>query len=87
MSSDGTRRPRTSLLASAGAVGLLAGVLAPIWIACGLGDPRPDILLVTLDTTRADRIGAWGWPSARTPAIDALASEGVRFARAYARCR
>jgi tetratricopeptide (TPR) repeat protein len=42
---------------------------------------RPSFLLVTLDTTRADHLGAWGWPHARTPALDALARRGVRFAR------
>ncbi len=44
-----------------------------------------NIWLLTLDTVRADRIGAWqpGQPS-RTPAIDALVSSGVRFASASA---
>jgi arylsulfatase A-like enzyme/Tfp pilus assembly protein PilF len=45
--------------------------------------PRPSILLVTLDTTRADAIG----PDARgveTPAFDALAARGRRFTQAYA---
>ncbi|MFO0916913.1 MAG: sulfatase-like hydrolase/transferase [Planctomycetaceae bacterium] len=44
---------------------------------------RIDILLVTLDTTRADRIGCYGHRSARTPALDALAERGVLFERAY----
>jgi arylsulfatase A-like enzyme len=48
------------------------------------GQPsRPSILLVTLDTTRADAIG----PEARgieTPAFDALAARGRRFRQAYA---
>lgn len=37
------------------------------------------VILFTLDTTRADRIGAYGAPLARTPHLDALASRGVRF--------
>ena len=37
------------------------------------------ILLITLDTTRADRIGAYGYPAAETPVLDALAREGARF--------
>ena len=44
---------------------------------------RPSILLVTLDTTRADAIG----PEAagiRTPAFDAVAARGTRFRQAYA---
>ncbi len=45
------------------------------------GSAAPNLLLVTLDTTRADRIGAWGDSSARTPRLDALARQGLRFAR------
>lgn len=40
---------------------------------------HPNILLITLDTTRADRLGCYGWSSASTPHIDALAERGVRF--------
>lgn len=42
---------------------------------------RPDVVLVTLDTTRADHLGAWGHPHARTPVLDALAARGTRFER------
>lgn len=44
---------------------------------------RPDVVVITLDTTRADRLGAYGHVQARTDAIDALAAGGIRFARAY----
>jgi arylsulfatase A-like enzyme len=40
---------------------------------------RTNFILVTLDTTRADRIGCYGWPNARTPTLDGLAARGVRF--------
>jgi arylsulfatase A-like enzyme/Tfp pilus assembly protein PilF len=43
-----------------------------------------NVLLVTLDTTRADRLGSYGYAGAKTPRLDALAGEGIRFARAYA---
>ncbi|HKH47210.1 MAG TPA: sulfatase-like hydrolase/transferase [Thermoanaerobaculia bacterium] len=43
--------------------------------------PPPSIVLITLDTTRADHLGAWGWPYARTPHLDALARRGTRFVR------
>lgn len=46
-------------------------------------DDGLNVLLVTLDTTRADHIGAYGWKTARTPNIDSLAARGVRFANAY----
>lgn len=34
--------------------------------------PRPNILLVSIDTLRADRVGAYGYRDARTPALDQL---------------
>lgn len=40
------------------------------------------VILFTLDTTRADRIGSYGAPLARTPHLDALSTRGVRFADA-----
>jgi len=47
-------------------------------------DPRPNVLLITLDTLRADCLGCYGSPDVKTPAIDRLAGEGVRFTRAVA---
>ena len=44
---------------------------------------RPSILLVTLDTTRADRVG-FEFEGVETPNLDALASRGARFSHAYA---
>ena len=41
--------------------------------------PRPNLLLITLDTVRADHLGAYGDKAAATPALDRLAREGVRF--------
>jgi len=45
---------------------------------------RPSILLVTLDTTRADALGCYGAPEWATPHLDALARRGVRFTSARA---
>jgi arylsulfatase A-like enzyme/cytochrome c-type biogenesis protein CcmH/NrfG len=42
------------------------------------------LVLITIDTLRADRVGAYGYSRARTPTIDALARRGVRFEHAYA---
>jgi arylsulfatase A-like enzyme/Tfp pilus assembly protein PilF len=39
----------------------------------------PDVIVITLDTTRADRLGCYGHPAGLTPNLDALALEGVRF--------
>jgi arylsulfatase A-like enzyme/Flp pilus assembly protein TadD len=43
-----------------------------------------DVLLITIDTLRADAVGAYGKPQAGTPWMDRLAAEGVRFEAARA---
>jgi len=53
-------------------------------LACSGGGARPNVLLITLDTTRADRLGCYGYAKAQTPALDALAASGARFEHAYA---
>jgi arylsulfatase A-like enzyme/tetratricopeptide (TPR) repeat protein len=47
-------------------------------------DGRLNVLLVTLDTTRADRLGCYGYHGGRTPNLDALAAAGVLFQNVYA---
>ena len=42
-------------------------------------EPRHNILLVTIDTLRADHLSSYGYPRTTSPAIDRLAAEGVRF--------
>ncbi len=42
-----------------------------------------NVLFVTLDTTRADRLGCYGYDKAATPAIDSIAARGVVFDRAF----
>src|SRR5205823_13261798 len=44
----------------------------------------PNIFLITLDTTRADRMGFLGSKLGLTPNLDAMAHDGVVFTRAYA---
>lgn len=39
----------------------------------------PNVLLVTIDTLRADHVGCYGYQGASTPTVDALAKRGVRF--------
>ncbi len=46
------------------------------------GGARPNLLVITLDTARADHMGCYGYPGARTPHIDRLAREGVLFEQA-----
>lgn len=51
-------------------------------VSCSARGRHPDLLLISIDTVRADRIGVYGDPAARTPNIDRLAREGVLFERA-----
>jgi arylsulfatase A-like enzyme/Tfp pilus assembly protein PilF len=53
-------------------------------VAGGQQFATPNVLLITIDTLRADRLGSYGYQQARTPVLDRLASEGVRFADATA---
>ena len=46
--------------------------------------PAPNVLLITIDTLRADHLGCYGYKHIKTPNIDALAAEGTRFDRAFA---
>ena len=41
------------------------------------------IIIISIDTLRADHLPAYGYKKVRTPAIDALAADGVVFERAY----
>lgn len=50
----------------------------------GGGAAPESLLLVTLDTVRADRLGSYGYAAAETPWLDRLAREGVRFEQASA---
>jgi len=43
----------------------------------------PDVYLITIDTLRADHVGCYGYKEVETPALDALANDGVRFAHAF----
>ena len=55
--------------------------------SCGGGDqtggelppPELNVVLVVLDTTRADHLGCYGHPESATPNIDRLAAEGIRY--------
>jgi choline-sulfatase len=54
---------------------LLAGLAW--WVLARRDPPRPNILLITIDTLRADHLGAYGFRPAHTPALDRLAAEGL----------
>jgi len=46
--------------------------------------PASNVVLITIDTLRADHVGCYGYKQIKTPNIDGLAAEGTRFDRAFA---
>ncbi len=52
--------------------------------ACSDAPERPNVAILLVDTLRADRVAAWGYPRPTTPNIDAICARGVRFANATA---
>ena len=67
---------------------LLRVMLALFLIGCRPGAAPAarapvNVVLFTLDTTRADALSIYGNKVARTPTIAALANEGTRFSRAF----
>lgn len=68
-------RGRTGVGAAAVAIAAVAA-----WTGPGAAQSQPpNVLLVTIDTVRADRVGAYGYGRGSTPTLDRLAREGVRF--------
>jgi arylsulfatase A-like enzyme/tetratricopeptide (TPR) repeat protein len=90
------KKKRTSLLLPLAAVGILAaaalawiflgrpgagaGTIGRLWARQGV--KKPNVILVTMDTTRADHLACYGYPGVRTPTLDALAGRGVLFEQA-----
>jgi choline-sulfatase len=44
--------------------------------------PKPNVILITIDTLRADRLGCYGYKGAQTPHIDKIAADGIIFTNA-----
>lgn len=97
MTGQGTKTSHVakSTLKWAAAAAIVIGVAGAGWWAVrhtspgdlrpATRDPRPadlNLLVITLDTTRADRLGAYGYEHAGTPVLDRLAREGVLFRHA-----
>jgi arylsulfatase len=59
-----------------------AGALLALALACSAPE-RPSVVLITIDTLRADHLGCYGYARPTTPRIDALAKESLLFERAY----
>jgi choline-sulfatase len=74
------RRLRLPVLGAFAAAALAAGVLITTHTGCG-GSAAPPrrVVLVTIDTLRADHVGAYGSTKKLTPTLDALAADGTVF--------
>jgi arylsulfatase A-like enzyme/tetratricopeptide (TPR) repeat protein len=93
-----SRRPKTAATAprsqprdssSSGRLGIIAVAAIVIVLAAGgwwLMRPQPagPVILISIDTLRADHLAAYGYTKGRTPNIDALVRDSVVFDRAYA---
>jgi arylsulfatase A-like enzyme len=77
-----SQRTRITILLFASLQMLLAAAACNRISTAPSKGPR-NILLVSIDTLRADHIGAYGAPDARTPVIDRLSKAGVRFDAAF----
>ncbi len=74
-------RPRPSLRAARVAI-RVAAALAVVAISACRGR-SPDVIVVLVDTLRADHVGAFGGPPGLTPFLDSFAASGVAFTHAY----
>lgn len=72
------RRARSRLLALVAAAAVVAAGAAWAW-----PDRRPNVLWITVDGLRADRLSAYGYAANATPAMDSLARTGVSFTQAF----
>ena len=68
-----------------GRAGRFWPVLLCVLVACRASESRPrHLVVISVDTLRLDRLGAYGSPLGLTPAIDGVAATSVRFTAAYA---
>jgi arylsulfatase A-like enzyme/Tfp pilus assembly protein PilF len=68
---------------------ILSGITIVAWVAgrsvlhSEPGAERPSVIVITIDTLRADHLGCYGYKDIQTPHIDALARASARFTHAY----
>src|SRR6266487_5913455 len=83
------RRSKTPFAATSAAIVLILVAGWSLWRRAGQPAIRSgvcrgcNVLLITIDTLRSDRVGAFGGPTGLTPTLDRLAGEGLRLTRAY----
>src|SRR5262245_17923467 len=75
--------PRYRAVVGLGAVVVAAVVLGQRWSVLPAGRPK-NLLLVSIDTLRADHVGCYGYARATTPNLDGLFAAGQAFRHAFA---
>jgi len=78
-------RLRIAVLAGIALLAIGLGAVAyRLWsLRPGVSREAPNVILITIDTQRADRLSCYGYEKISTPGFDRLAREGVLFERAY----
>lgn len=61
-------------------------LLLPLVPGCGDDAPRPNVLVIALDTLRADRMSLYGYERPTTPELEAFAATALTFDRAITPC-
>lgn len=62
----------------------LCAVIALLSFGCSRATSPKNIILITVDTLRSDRLGCYGYPHPTTPAVDHFAEDALLFEKAYA---
>src|SRR5258708_5375544 len=79
-----SRRPvRSTLILAGAALGTALAAMGGWHYARASAPLNGPIIVISIDTLRADHLSAYGYEKGKTPAIDQLAADGVVFDRAY----
>lgn len=63
---------------------LVLSLMLLTFLGCSNGQSRPNVVLIIIDTLRADKLGSYGFPAKTSPELDSLANDGIRFERVLA---
>ncbi len=78
------REPPTRMPTRVVATLVVAILVAAASTSCAPEPPPPNVVLISLDTLRADHVGAYGYPKETTPNLDRFAEAGIVFLNNYA---
>jgi len=76
-------RRKTPTTRSRALLVLVSSLTALVAALAGAAEPQPSVVVITVDTLRADRLSSYGYDRPTSPNIDELLSRGTRFTRAW----